>query len=106
MFVVVNFYYRKVYSILMCQLLVSVGIIALFTYHKPTQQWFYANPATVWVALGVTFVLLICMACCSSVRRKAPMNFVFLGIFTAAEGFLLGAISSRYDKNAVRFLLL
>ncbi|XP_043481560.1 protein lifeguard 1 isoform X2 [Leptopilina heterotoma] len=92
---------RKVYSILMSQLLLSVGIIALFTYHMPTKRWFLANPATVWVALGVTLVLLICMACCSSVRRKAPMNFIFLGIFTGAESFLLGAISSRYEPEAV-----
>ncbi|XP_033207346.1 protein lifeguard 1 isoform X3 [Belonocnema kinseyi] len=94
---------RKVYSILMLQLLVSVAVIALFLFHEGTQKWVARNPAMVWVALGVTFVLLICMACCGSVRRKAPMNMIFLGIFTCAEAFLLGAISSRYKSEEVLF---
>ena len=88
----------------MVQLLVSVGVIALFLFHEGTQKWVARNPATVWVALGVTIVLLISMACCSSVRRKAPMNIIFLGIFTIAEAFLLGAISSSYKSEEVHFI--
>ncbi|KAI8425994.1 hypothetical protein MSG28_004973 [Choristoneura fumiferana] len=57
--------------------------------------------ANLWVALGVTFVTLIVMACCGNVRRQAPMNFIFLGIFTLAESFLLGAISSTRAPEAV-----
>lgn len=103
---IVIFYFRKVYSILMLQLLVSVAVISLFLFHEGTQKWVARNPAMVWVALGTTFVLLICMACCGSVRRKAPMNFIFLGIFTCAEAFLLGAISSRYKSEEVHLIFL
>ncbi|XP_073946821.1 glutamate NMDA receptor-associated protein 1 lifeguard isoform X5 [Choristoneura fumiferana] len=92
---------RKVYSILMVQLLITMAFITLFTYHQGTQMWFARNQWMMWVALGVTFVTLIVMACCGNVRRQAPMNFIFLGIFTLAESFLLGAISSTRAPEAV-----
>ncbi|EDS39171.1 conserved hypothetical protein [Culex quinquefasciatus] len=40
-------------------------------------------------------VTLISMACCGSVRRKAPMNFIFLTLFTLAQSFLLGITTAR-----------
>ena len=41
-------------------------------------------------------------ACCTSVRRKAPMNFIFLGLFTAAQSFLLGTAASSFQREEVR----
>nr|ABD36126.1 glutamate receptor Gr3 [Bombyx mori] len=41
------------------------------------------------------------MACCPDVRRKAPTNFIFLAIFTAAQSFLLGISASVYQADAV-----
>lgn len=49
----------------------------------------------------MVFICLIVMACCGNVRRQAPMNFIFLGIFTVAESFLLGVTSSVYAVDAV-----
>lgn len=54
-----------------------------------------------WVAFGVMIVTMLSMACCTNVRRKAPMNFIFLGLFTLAQSFLLGTISARYNVNEV-----
>ncbi|XP_047993152.1 protein lifeguard 1-like isoform X1 [Leguminivora glycinivorella] len=92
---------RKVYAILMCQLLVTFGAICLFVYHMPTKRWFLANPYMIWVAFAVTLVTMIAMACCESVRRTTPMNFIFLAIFTLAESFLLGAVSATNAPEAV-----
>ncbi|XP_013172564.1 PREDICTED: protein lifeguard 1-like isoform X1 [Papilio xuthus] len=92
---------RKVYSILMCQLLVTLGFITLFVFHKPTQMWVQRNTFMFWIAFAVVFICLIVMSCCGNVRRQAPMNFIFLGIFTVAESFLLGVTSSMYDGTAV-----
>ena len=50
-----------------------------------------------WVyltSMGVMLVCLIAMACCESVRRKAPTNFIFLFIFT---GFTNGRV--MLDKS-------
>ena len=44
---------------------------------------------------------MIALACCESVRRQMPMNFIFLGLFTLAESFLLGCMSTVYDSDTV-----
>ncbi|KAJ2943574.1 hypothetical protein O0L34_g16683 [Tuta absoluta] len=93
---------RKVYSILMCQLLVTMSFIALFLFHEPTKMWVRQRGMPIfWVAFIVMIVCLIAMACCEGVRRKSPTNFIFLGIFTLAESFLLGVSTSMYQADAV-----
>lgn len=92
---------RKVYGILMCQLLVSLAFITLFVYHTPTKLWVQRNTYTFWIAFVIVLVCIIVMSCCGNVRRQAPQNFIFLGIFTVAESFLLGVTSSMYDSSAV-----
>lgn len=92
---------RKVYAILMCQLLLTLGVISLFLFHEPTKRYVQHHEGLFWAALVILFVSLICMACCTSVRRKAPMNFIFLFLFTGAESFMLGTLSSRYDSKEV-----
>lgn len=54
-----------------------------------------------YVAMVMTFVCLIALGCCPGVRRTFPMNFIFLGIFTVCEGFLLGVVACRYSTNTV-----
>uniref|UniRef100_A0A8D8TVA0 Protein lifeguard 1 n=1 Tax=Cacopsylla melanoneura TaxID=428564 RepID=A0A8D8TVA0_9HEMI len=92
---------RKVYSILMIQIGVSATFIGLFTLHEPTKLWVYQHPALFLVSFVTMFVTLICISCCESVRRTSPMNIIFLGIFTLAESFLLGVISSKYNGELV-----
>ncbi|XP_037043393.1 protein lifeguard 1-like isoform X3 [Bradysia coprophila] len=88
---------RKVYSILMVQLAITFGIMTLFVFHDGTKLWVRRHPEMMWVAFGVMLVTMISMACCTNVRRKMPMNFIFLFLFTLAQSFLLGTISARYN---------
>ena len=37
------------------------------------------------------------------VRRKTPHNFIFLGLFTLAEGFMLGTITATYNIDEVQY---
>ncbi|CAH2039299.1 unnamed protein product, partial [Iphiclides podalirius] len=92
---------RKVYAILMCQLLITMGFIALFLFHEPTKRWVAQNSYLFWIALVLLIVCLIAMACCPDVRRTAPTNFIFLFIFTLAQSFLLGVATSVYDVSEV-----
>lgn len=92
---------RKVYSILCVQLSITLGFIAWFLYHKPTQIYVQQHPALFIVALIIIIVALITLACCGEVRRKAPMNFIFLFIFTFAEAFILAVSASRYNSEEV-----
>ncbi|XP_011882511.1 PREDICTED: protein lifeguard 1-like [Vollenhovia emeryi] len=96
-----NGFIRKVYSILMCQLVITLGMITLFLYHGPTQRWVQQHREMFWIAFAVMIVVLICIVCCTNVRRKAPMNFIFLFIFTLAEAFLLSAAASTYKSEEV-----
>lgn len=85
----------------MCQLLITLGMISWFLYHEPTQKWVMRHTELFWIAFAATIVLIICMACCTNVRRKAPMNFIFLFGFTLAEAFLLAIAASTYKKEEV-----
>lgn len=92
---------RKVYSILLCQLVVTIAFICFFLYCEPVQEYARTHVGLFYGALAVTFVAMIAMACCENVRRNFPTNMIFLAIFTLCEGYLLGAVSSVYEKDEV-----
>ncbi|XP_064541780.1 protein lifeguard 1 [Drosophila montana] len=92
---------RKVYLILLTQLLVTCGVISIFMYHVPTKHFVRENPMVVCVAMIVNIVVLISMACCETARRNFPINFICLGLFTATMSLLLGAVASTMDANVV-----
>ncbi|KAL1441767.1 hypothetical protein MTO96_008279 [Rhipicephalus appendiculatus] len=52
-------------------------------------------------AMVITFVLMIVLACCDSVRRAFPVNLILLLLFTVCEGVLLGTVSSFYEVKEV-----
>ncbi|KAK2179018.1 hypothetical protein NP493_519g05048 [Ridgeia piscesae] len=89
---------RKVYSILLCQLLVTIAAICIFLYVEPVKEFSEKNEWLFIVALVASFVLIIVLACCPDVRRNHPTNIILLGLFTLCESFMLGSISSHYDK--------
>lgn len=92
---------RKVYSILTIQLLITLGIIMLFVFHDPTRTFVKQHRELFWISLVVVIVTMIAMACCESVRRNSPINFIFLALFTLAESFILGCTSVQYDPDIV-----
>lgn len=85
----------------MCQLALTTGVIALFLYNKSTKEYVRAHPEIFWISFVAVIITLIAMSCFTNVRRKAPMNFIFLGIFTVAESLLLGFAASTYDTESV-----
>lgn len=92
---------RKVFSILMLQLLVTFGIICLFQFCEPVGDYVKTNQ-WVWItAMVLTFVFIIILACCSNVRRKYPLNLAFLGAFTLCEGVFLGTVTIFYNVQQV-----
>ncbi|CAL1270432.1 unnamed protein product [Larinioides sclopetarius] len=92
---------RKVYSILMVQLAITTGFICLFIYEPKVKLYSMQHPEMFWIAFIMTIILLIILACCESVRRRFPANFICLFLFTFFEAFLLGSAASRYDTEAV-----
>jgi len=92
---------RKVYSILMIQLLVTFGFVGVFTFNKDVGLWSRRNIGFFYGAMVITIVCMLAMACCESVRKKFPGNFICLAVFTICEGFMLGTLSGVYNTKAV-----
>uniref|UniRef100_A0A8C9T9R8 Transmembrane BAX inhibitor motif containing 1 n=1 Tax=Scleropages formosus TaxID=113540 RepID=A0A8C9T9R8_SCLFO len=74
---------RKVYLILATQLLITLGIVAVFVF------------------VGVLLTTYVALLCCEGPRRRYPWNFILLTIFTLALSYMTGTLSSYYDTKAV-----
>ncbi|NXV92786.1 LFG3 protein, partial [Calonectris borealis] len=92
---------RKVYAIISLQLLVTVGIIAVFTFVSPVRSFVQRNVAIYYASYAVFLVTYLVLACCEGPRRRFPWNIILLSIFTLAMGLMTGTIASMYRTNAV-----
>ncbi|MEE6466616.1 hypothetical protein FKM82_007010 [Ascaphus truei] len=92
---------RKVYITLAIQLVITVGLICMFIFWKTLRYWVQDYPYFAYALLACTFVLVLVLACCDKARRKVPLNFILLGLFTVFEGCMLGAISALFEVDAV-----
>ncbi|XP_017046760.1 protein lifeguard 1 [Drosophila ficusphila] len=92
---------RKVYLILLSQLMVTLAVIAAFTLDKQIRVSVANNTPLFFVALIVMMVTLVILACSKDLRRRTPMNFIFLAVFTLSNAFLLGVAACRYAPKEV-----
>ena len=77
-----------------------MAIIGIFTLES-VKAYSHGHPELWILAMVIMFVSLITLACCEGVRRKTPHNFIFLALFTLAEGFMLGTVTARYRADEV-----
>ncbi|XP_076872038.1 transmembrane BAX inhibitor motif containing 1a [Brachyhypopomus gauderio] len=92
---------RKVYLIIGSQLLITVAIVAVFTFVNSVKLFVIQNPAVYWASYGVYLVTHLVLACCEGPRRRFPWNLVLLALFTLALSYMTGTISSFYDTKSV-----
>ncbi|XP_058388961.1 protein lifeguard 3 [Diceros bicornis minor] len=92
---------RKVYTIISIQLLITVAIIAVFTFVSPVSEFVRRNLFVYYISYAVFLVTYLTLACCQGPRRRFPWNLILLTIFTLALGFMTGTISSVYETKAV-----
>uniref|UniRef100_H2LUM4 Protein lifeguard 2 n=1 Tax=Oryzias latipes TaxID=8090 RepID=H2LUM4_ORYLA len=59
---------RKVYTILLIQLLVTLAIVALFTFCDPVKDYIQTNPGWYWASYAVFFVTYLTLSCCSHIH--------------------------------------
>uniref|UniRef100_A0AAY4EC29 LFG3 protein n=1 Tax=Denticeps clupeoides TaxID=299321 RepID=A0AAY4EC29_9TELE len=97
---------QKVYLILAAQLIVTVAIVAVFTFVDPVRSFVVQNPAVYWASFAIYFVTYIVLVCCEKPRRVFPWNLILLCVFTLAMSYMTGTISSYYDTKAVFLALL
>ncbi|XP_040844539.1 protein lifeguard 2 isoform X2 [Ochotona curzoniae] len=96
---------RKVYTILLIQLLVTLAVVALFTFCDPVKDYVQANPGWYWASYAVFFVTYLTLACCSGPRRHFPWNLILLTVFTLSMAYLTGMLSSYYNTTSVLLCL-
>jgi len=82
-------------------LLITFGFICMFAIPDGMRAWSHQNLWVLWVAFGVSFGTMLVLACCGEMRRQTPHNYIALMVFTIAESFLLGIISSLYEYQIV-----
>lgn len=92
---------RKVYGILVTQLLVTFGISALFVLDKNVGDYVRQNRGMLYSAYIITIVTILVLACAKDARRRFPTNMILLSVFTLAESYLVGTICAFYDTDVV-----
>lgn len=60
------------------------------------KRWVRANPAFYYVSYAVFLVTYIALACCPSVRRKYPGNYIALAVFVSYLEIYLFILSILY----------
>ncbi|GFS47614.1 protein lifeguard 1 [Nephila pilipes] len=92
---------RKVYFILMIQLLFSLAVISLFVFERHVKLFVRRNIFVYYISYAIFLGVYIALACCGNLRRKYPTNMILLSIFTISMSYMLGTISSFYDTDVV-----
>lgn len=85
------------------QLLITAGFISWFVFHEPTARFVRETQIGFWLMIAsivTLFATMIALVCCEGLRRKSPINFILLGVFTLAQSFMLGVM---YDKHCWKF---
>lgn len=90
---------RKVYSILMVQLLFTAGVSFLFIKSTAVKQFVLSNDWAIWTAYGSMLFLVIVLSCCGSFRRKHPHGMICLALFTISTAYVVGVTSLLYAET-------
>ncbi|XP_061468973.1 protein lifeguard 3-like isoform X1 [Rhineura floridana] len=92
---------RKVYSIITLQLLMTVGIVAVFTFARPVSFFVRSHIALYYISYFIFLICYFVLVFCRSIQRRFPWNIILMTIFTMAMGFMTCAIASTYDSKSV-----
>ncbi|XP_056129193.1 fas apoptotic inhibitory molecule 2b [Lampris incognitus] len=96
---------RKVYAILMIQLLVTVAIVSVFTFWEPVRFFIQTHPGLYMASYLTFFATYIALSCCGDLRRQFPWNLILLTVFTLSMACMMGFVSSFYNTKSVTLCL-
>ncbi|XP_029358718.1 fas apoptotic inhibitory molecule 2b [Echeneis naucrates] len=96
---------RKVYAILMVQLLVTVAVVCLFTFCAPVRFFIQTHPGLYMASYLMFLFTYIALSCCGDLRRQFPWNSILLVLFTLSMAFMMGFMSSFYNTKSVALCL-
>lgn len=91
--------------LLQAQLTVTLGFVALFTFHQGALSYAYNNQWLLNISLISTLGLTLVMSFSQTARRQSPMNLILLSAYTVSQGFLVGIMSSFYQVDEVVYAI-
>jgi len=95
---------RKVYGILFVQLLLTFGLVAVFSYIPAVQSYAMNNSWLMGVSIAAVFAILIAMTCCPGrLMYKSPLNMILLMVFSVFFGVALGVIGASYACDEMKY---
>ncbi|XP_035797506.1 protein lifeguard 1 isoform X1 [Amphiprion ocellaris] len=92
---------RKVFSILILQLLFTFSLVCVFTFSTlvkeevQTNLWAYLSSFIIFIVVTIT------LSFCKSFSRRHPWNIVSLVVITLSLSYMVGTIASFHDTTAV-----
>jgi len=93
---------RKVYGILSFQLLLTVGVCMWPYNDNGARDWMIGHMWFFWFTAITGLVLSCVFACCQSVGRSVPINYILLTVFTLCEAYLVAfAVAIVQDRHTV-----
>lgn len=91
---------RKVYSILVMQLLLTIAIAAPIC--MMSSEWIQNHMSLFAVAKWTSLIIILGMGCCcQKAARTFPTNYLMLFTFTACEGVIIGFVGAVYQTDSV-----
>ncbi len=96
-----NNFVRKVYSILVMQLLVTCGFVSLSMFNESFLKYQNENLWVFWVSFVTSIASLLVLVCVRGVATNSPLNVILLSAFTLAESYMVSMICSLYTPASV-----
>lgn len=92
----------KVYTILMIQLGVTSLVCGLMIKDESLHNWVNDHINQLyWPLVIILFVMIIMIGCIEPLRKKAPWNYLALGLVTLILSFITGFVTAQYNTNIV-----
>eukprot|EP01069_Polyplicarium_translucidae_P007775 Polyplicarium_translucidae@DN3151_c0_g1_i3.p1 len=91
---------RKVYGLLFIQLLITFGIMLVFTLVTPAADWIKGEYWVVALFGILAFIIIIALMCCK-LDKKYPVNVLLMTLFSICFGFIFGAAGAWVGGSIV-----
>uniref|UniRef100_A0A8C1TCM6 Protein lifeguard 2 n=1 Tax=Cyprinus carpio TaxID=7962 RepID=A0A8C1TCM6_CYPCA len=92
---------RKVYTILMLQLSVTLAFVAVFIFCEPVKYYIQTNPGWYWASYVVFFVTYLTLSCCRG-PRVVFLHITRCQVFDRPISYLnIFPLSSYYNTKSV-----
>lgn len=92
---------RKVYAILLCQVLFTVIMCSLSVMIPSYAAFQLENIGLFWISFIGSIVSILLIICVRSLSRTVPTNYILLSVFTLCEGYLVSVICGLTSPEIV-----